>query len=391
VLEIEKEIKLIINSEIYLPDQTISNGWLLVNGKFIENFSSGVFPETIDSSAIQIIDGSGLKLLPGFIDTHVHGAVGFETMDHSIDGLYQMSHFYALHGVTSFLPTTWSAQPSKLLPVLETIKTLKGRTPNGATILGAHLEGPFINPKKAGAQNQKNIFSPAPENFSPLLNLDIIRLITIAPEIENSEWLIKTCLQNNITVSAGHTNADYKTMKHAFDLGIRQTTHTFNAMTGLHHREPGGVGAALTDNRISCELIADNIHLHPAVLDLAYRAKTRDKIILVTDAILGTGLPDGNYPIGDRYITITDGIARIPEGNLAGSTLTMDHAIRNLINATGKTLAEVLPTATINPARAIGVANHKGSIERNKDADLILMDETLKIVLTIVEGKCITP
>jgi N-acetylglucosamine-6-phosphate deacetylase len=377
---------LIINADLVTPSHVISKGWLLIREGKIAALGAGEQP-SIEGAAT--LDAGGRTLLPGFIDVHVHGGAGCEAMDAEPDGLRKMAAYYAQHGVTSFLATTWTDSHDRIARALEAIAELIGPQPDGATLLGAHVEGPYLNPDRCGAQSTTHIRRAAPDETLPLLDIGGIRLLALAPEYPENHWLIRECVRRGITVSAAHTAANYEQMQAAVQMGVRQTTHTFNAMTGLHHREPGTVGAALTLPELSCELIADTIHVHPAVMQILYAAKGRDGVILITDAIRGAGMPDGDYPIDDRVVHIMNGTARLSDGTLAGSTLTMDRALYNLMQATSKPLAELWPTSSLNAARAIGVSARKGSLEIGKDADLVLVDDEINIQMTIAEGRVV--
>ena len=379
-------ITLIHNASIYLPHQILNRGWLLIRDGAIEKIGVDEPPLTVEGD---IYDAKGRKLLPGFIDIHVHGAMGHESMDASPDGLISMAQYYAKHGVTSFLPTTWAAPFDSLLPVFENIRHVMGMSYVGAQILGAHVEGPFIHPAKAGAQNPDAIYPASRTLIDQLIAQEIVKLVTLAPEIPENQQIIPQLRSQRIAISAGHTTATYEQMEEAVASGVSSVTHTFNAMPPLHHREPGAVGAALLMDELSCEVIADNIHLHPAILKMIARLKTADKMILVTDAIRGTGLPDGEYPIDERTITIKNGEARLPNGSLAGSTLTMERAFRNMLAATNWSIEELLSAATLTPARLIGVQDRKGSIEIGKDADLIITDDDINIANTFVAGNLV--
>lgn len=381
---------LIQNVRIFTSTNIIENGWLIAENGKITNLGVSNPPFTCSSQEYHIIEGNGLWLTPGFVDVHVHGALGYEAMDGTAEALAAMSLFYAKHGVTGFLPTTWAADILSLKKVLVVIKQMMQEGVPGAAILGCHLEGPFINAAKAGAQNPEAISVPVAESILPLLDMDVIKLITLAPELPGNDWLIRECVRRGITVSAGHTNATFEQMQKAVAIGIRHVTHTFNAMQGLHHREPGTAGAALSLDELTCELIADGIHVHPAMLKIAFRAKTNAQTVLVTDAMRGTGLPDGEYPIDDRIVTIQNGAARLPGGQLAGSTLTLDLALKNMITATGAPLEVLLPTVTMNPAATAKISRQKGSIAIGKDADLVLLDSDIKVHMTIISGKIIT-
>ncbi|MCC6803051.1 MAG: N-acetylglucosamine-6-phosphate deacetylase [Anaerolineae bacterium] len=377
---------LITDAELMTPTAHIPRGWLLVREQAIAALGYGDAPDSIDAERI---DGAGKILLPGFVDVHVHGAAGSEAMDATATALRTMAKFYAAHGVTSFLATTWTDSRPHIEAALQTIAAAQGRQPGGATLLGAHVEGPYLNPARCGAQSTTYIRRADRDEALAFLDTGTIRLLALAPEYPENHWLIRECVRRGITVSAAHTAATYEEMRAAVAMGLTQTTHTGNAMTGLHHREPGTLGAALTLPEINAELIADNIHIHPAVMKLIYLAKGASGVVLITDAIRGAGMPDGEYPIDDRTITIQDGTARLPDGTLAGSTLTMERALRNFIAATGAPLAEVWQTSSLNAARAIGVSARKGSLETGKDADLVLVDAAITVSLTVAEGQIV--
>lgn len=361
-------------------------GWLLIHEGRIVLLGAGDDPFLESAASHQRIDAQGYWLVPGFIDLHVHGAVNYELMDANPDGLRTMAQFYAAHGVTAFLPTTWAAPPQALQLVIAMVDTLIGPVPGGASILGVHLEGPYLNPARCGAQDPQWIRRATSEEALPLLDSGIIRLVALAPEFPENRWLIRECLRRGITVSLAHSTATFAEANAAFAYGISQTTHTFNAMTGLGHREPGAVGAALAHPFVRSELIADLIHVHPVPLTMLLRVKGAHRIILITDAVRAAGLPDGTYTLGDRTVIVSHGAVRLLDGTLAGSTLTMDQALRNVHDVTGWPIEEIWPMASLTPAQAIGIAHTTGSIERGKDADLVLLDDQWRVVLTICRG-----
>lgn len=377
---------LFTNAELMTPDAHIPRGWLLTQEGKIAGFGWGDAPENLNAAQI---DAAGKILLPGFIDVHVHGGAGSEAMDGTHESLVAMAQFYAQHGVTSFLPTTWTEAGDVIQKALEEIAAAQGQQPNGATILGAHIEGPYLNPERCGAQSTTHIRQAASDEALAFLDTGCVKLIALAPEYAENHWLIRECVRRGITVSAAHTAATYVQMRAAVAMGVTQTTHTGNAMTGLHHREPGTLGAALTLRQLNCELICDNIHIHPAVQDVIYRCKGADHVILITDAVRGAGQPDGEYSIDERTVTIKDGIVRLPDGTLAGSTLTMERGLRNFLAATGEPLANVWQTSSLNAARAIGVSAQKGSLEVGKDADLVLVDSDINVQMTVAEGRVV--
>lgn len=375
---------LITNARIITESYLIERGWLLSDATRIAAFGVGDAPSF---SSAQRIDAQGHTLMPGFIDLHVHGSAGHDTMDASPDAIQGMARFYAQHGVTSFLATTWTDTHPRIMAALHNIEAMLGPQPDGASLLGAHVEGPYLNPVRGGAQNLGYIRRAERGEASMILDTDVVRLLALAPEFTENHWLIEACVQRGITVSIAHTNASYDEAMHAIELGIRQSTHTYNAMTGLHHRDPGTLGAVMESPLVRCELIADNIHVHPAAMRILWQAKGPDGIILISDAIRAAGMPDGAYPVDERTIHVQDGAARLSDGTLAGSTLTLDAGLRNFCAASGASLQDAWQTLSLNPARAIHIGHRKGSIAIDKDADLVLLDPALQVSLTICEGR----
>lgn len=364
----------------------IPQGWLLVQEDKIAALGTGN-PPCLEN--VEIINGDGLTLLPGFIDIHVHGANGHDTMDATPTAYAEMAKFYAQHGVTSFLATTWADSFARIDAALASVAQNLGPQPNGATLLGVHLEGPYLNRAKCGAQNLNYIRTASPDEAHHFLSHDVIRLISLAPEFEENHWLIKTCAERGITVSVAHTAATYEDIKHAVTLGLSHSTHTYNAMTELHHRHPGTVGAVMVMPQINCELIADNIHVHPAAMNLLWLAKKPHGLILISDAMRATGLPDGIYQVDEREVISEAGIVHLSDGTLAGSTLTLDIALKNFMVATGEALDSVWQTSSLNAAHAIKIADRKGSIDIGKDADLVLVDAAIQVHLTLAQGKIV--
>jgi N-acetylglucosamine-6-phosphate deacetylase len=375
------------NARVIVPALTWEKGWLLVDGKTIRAMGPGDAP-TFEN--VERIDGSGLTLLPGFIDVHVHGGMGYETMDATPEAVQQTAKYYAQHGVTSYLATTWTESREKIMRSLEVIAELQGPQPEGATVLGVHLEGPYFDAGKRGAQREEYVRRADREEALGFLDTNVIRLLSIAPEYQENWWLIEECRRRGITVSAAHTNATHDQMQKGIDLGITHSTHTFNAMVGLHHREPGGVGAVLTRPEVYCELIADTIHVHPTVMKILYAAKGPDRVVLITDAVRVAGLPDGEYQKDeDRLTIVKDGKVMLPDGTISGSAATLDKGLYNFIQATGEPLDKVWKASSLNAARSINISDRKGSLEVGKDADLVLVDDDINISLTMAEGRII--
>ena len=340
---------------------------------------------------IEIIDAGEGFIVPGFIDMHVHGGGGFDIMDGKYEAVQQVAAAHSRFGTTAFLPTTMTMSKDKIIESLKSVKKAFVKGTGTAEILGVHLEGPYINSERKGAQKKEDIKNPSIEEFLEfnLASGNLIRLVTIAPEMPGAIELIHWLSKHKIIASVGHSNATYEQAQKSIRAGLNHVTHTFNAMRGLDNHEPGVVGAALSSPGLTVEMIADGVHLHPAVMKILTRVKGAEKIVLITDAIRATSMPEGTYDLGGQDVIVTDGQARLKDGTLAGSILTMDKAVRNMISMVGVSLSEAIQMATINPARCLGVQDRKGSLAAGKDADIIILDKELKVKLTMVKGKTV--
>jgi N-acetylglucosamine-6-phosphate deacetylase len=339
-----------------------------------------------------LIDARDGIVLPGFIDIHVHGAMDADTMDTTPAALRTMAQFYASRGVTSFLPTTMTASKEETDAAIDNVGAMMDEAHDAAQsqrahILGAHVEGPFVNPKHCGAQPVQFMRPATREEYAPWFSSGIVKLITVAPEMEGCMALIAEAKRRNIAVALGHTDATYAQAMAAFAAGANQATHTYNAMRGLHHREPGTVGATMTNDDVFAQLICDNVHVHPAAMLALYKCKGADRLAVITDAMEATGLGDGEFHLGAHHVRVQGGEARLANGALAGSTLTMDAAFRNIIVATGCSIAEASRMCSATPARAIGVHDRKGRIAAGHDADLVILDKDLRVVRTLIAGR----
>jgi N-acetylglucosamine-6-phosphate deacetylase len=338
-----------------------------------------------DAGEAKHIDATGLWVIPGLIDMHVHGSAGSDTMDATPAAMQTMADYFVQHGVTSYLPTTITAPPSAIDAAIHNLISLV-QPRAGAQHLGVHLEGPYIGSQFRGAQPEEWLRSPDPQEYERWFETGAIRLVALAPELPGAIEMIERGTRLGIRFSVGHSSASYEQVLQAADHGLSQSTHTFNGMTGLHHREPGAAGAVLADERIYAEIIADGIHLHPAVVKLVVRAKGIGRTILVTDAIRAAGLHDGDYDLGGQTVQVRGGIARTSRGSLAGSTLAMDAALRNVMRFAGVSIHDALRMATATPAEALGLSSRKGVIQPGADADLALVDPDLNVQATIVNG-----
>lgn len=331
------------------------------------------------------LDARGLFVAPGFIDLQVNGGAGYNFESAAPAEILKIVEFHLSHGTAGLLPTLVTAPINKLRETMVQLKAL-----NHPAILGAHLEGPFISQKRKGAHNPEYILLPSLEKFHELVTdfVGFIKIVTLAPELPQAMELAREIKKIGAIPAIGHTEATYEQAWQAVQMGAELFTHLGNAMTGLHHREPGAVGAAL-DSDAYVELICDGVHLHPAFVRLVAKVKGYDRICLVTDAISAAGLPDGQYTLGDLPVFVENEVARLADGTLAGSTLTMERAVKNFMEFTGCSLPEAVRCATLNPARLLGIDDRKGSLAVGKDADLVIFDEDFRVHYTILGGKIV--
>lgn len=381
----KRQLLVIDAGTMFTPYEKISPARVVIDGPTI--IEAGPVDRVTIPALAQRIDGSQLVLTPGFIDPHVHGSAGRDVMEGSFEALNTISRALARHGTTSFLATTVSAPPNILSETLSRLGPLLTRTFAGATPLGIHLEGPFICGAKRGTHPGASIMDPDSVLLGEWISASksSIRLLTLAPELAGSQALVTLALAQGVRVAMGHSDATLDEATAAAEYGVHYAVHTFNAMRQFLPRDPGIIGAVLSDDRIFAEIIADGVHVHPSVVRFFAKAKGPERILLVTDAISATGMPEGNYPLGRETVTVLGGICRDHDGHLAGSTLTQDTALRNFMNWSGFSLQESLLALTVNPAKALGLPG-KGMIEPGADADLTFMDARHRVVRTFVGG-----
>ena len=374
----------ILNGRIVLPDQILEDSVLLYDEKII-----GFVPANEVPADAKTIDAAGNYVIPGLVDMHIHGYLGEDASDGSFEGIRAMAAGVAKNGVTSFLPTTMTVSYDELRAAFAQIRRAMEESRSadwqGAQVLGVNAEGPFINPSKKGAQAGENI-RPGDAAFLKEY-LDIIRVFTIAPEMPGNMDCIRE-MAGKCLISMGHTGATYDEAAAGIEAGVGHVTHLFNAQTALMHRDPGGVGAALTDDRVSTELIADAFHVNAHLFPLVARMKG-DKLVLVTDCTRAGGLADGQYTLGGQPIFVKGIECRLADGTIAGSVLKLNRAVYNLLKNTSLPVWEAVNAASLNPARRIGADGCKGSLEPGKDADIAIVNENFDVLSTIIGGRTV--
>jgi N-acetylglucosamine-6-phosphate deacetylase len=334
------------------------------------------------------LDVKGAYVSPGFVDLHVHGSGGYDSTDATVTALTGMREALVPYGVTTLAPTLLSSPPDRARAFLEAVRFEVSAKGEGARIVGAHLEGPFLNPSKRGVHLEEDLKPASVEAFNQLADgyRDLIKIMTLAPELDGALAVIGECKKVGIVSSIGHSNASYSEARKGIQAGISHSTHTFNAMSTLQARAPGTVGAVLSSDNVYAEVIADGIHVHPSNVNLLTQIKGATRTILVTDAVKPAGTGIKEFAIGGIRATVRDGAVLTSEGRLCGSILTMDKAIRNLRTWTNRSMPEIVRMASLNPAEQLGIAERTGSLVEGKDADIVILDRELNVKATFVRG-----
>ncbi len=380
----DSKAKVIYGATIYIPHEQIMDGAILIEGGIIQQVGST--RDMLHTADAQLVNATSLFLAPGFIDLQFNGGFGhYFTSDP--DSIWLVAAELPRFGVTPFIPTVITS-PLKIFSKAQN-SLAHGNTSgkSGATPLGLHFEGPFLNPLKIGAHNPEYLCLPSLDAITDWSPENGVRLVTLAPELPGALELVERLTTRGIVVSAGHSMATYAEALAGLDTGIRYGTHLFNAMRPLEHRQPCVVGALLSDSRCVVGIIPDGIHLHPAIVELVWAVKGSERLTLVTDAMAAFGMPPGHYQIDHREVTVTEIDARLPDRTLAGSVISLDEALRNFIAFTQSPLSEVLKTITLTPATLLGMDDQRGQIVPGYIADLVLLNPDLVVTQTIVGGQ----
>ena len=370
---------LLRDATVVLPDRTIQHETILVEGEYISSIGAGAIADA------ETIDLGGTTLLPGFIDVHIHGAVGVDVMDATPAALGEVSNYLASQGVTGWLPTFVPASDANYASAVAAIS--ESMNSGGARVLGVHYEGPFVNSAQCGALHTeyfKTYSSPDDLDFLRVPP-DAAKMITLAPEVSGGVELVRELKARGWVISIGHTRADLKVLDEACDAGARHMTHFMNAMAPLHHRSPGPIAWGMSREDVTFDVIADGVHLDPFMLRLLLKVKGASGISLISDAIAAAGKGDGAYEIWGETITVKDGRTANAAGSIAGSVISMLDAVR-LLRSLGVSSVDLARMASSNPARLLGVDRVCGSIEVGKRADLVALDQDGNVKLTLVGG-----
>jgi N-acetylglucosamine-6-phosphate deacetylase len=368
----------------------IEDGMVVVEDKKIifvgsQTDFSGNDPE------MKIISYPNSLIIPGMIDIHVHGNANLDVMDGNVDSLQGIAKSLCSYGVTSFLATTMTMPIAKIMQALQAVLDYQKRKEPYAQLIGVHLEGPFISPKQKGAQKEEDILHPTEFNLQPILDLlqEQLKVVTLAPEIPNALEAIRLLTSQGTICSIGHTDATIEEANQGLIAGANHFTHLFNAMSGLHHREPGAVGSALFNHEASCDVIADMVHVHPSAVKIAFEQKTREKFLLISDGMRAVGMGDGTFDLGGQKVNVHRCIARLDDGTLAGSTLTLNRAVQNMIETVGTSIVDAVYMAATAPAKKLGIDVAKGSLEIGKDADIVVLSDNFDVNLTMIQGQLV--
>ncbi len=373
----------IINGVVFINDTAQYNKVIIFNEKIDNIVSYDEFLE-IKNNIDRVYDANGSYVLAGFIEQHIHGYNGYDVMDNNENAIIEISNSLVQNGVTSFLPTTLTASKVELQKVCDIVRKAKEEQISGAKIVGVHLEGPYINIEKRGAQNEKYIVKPDVDFVSK--NVDILKILTIAPETHGALELIEK-FKDKINFQIGHTNGTYEETKKGIKHGAKGFTHLFNAMSGIHHRDIGAVGCCLNDDDVYAEIICDNIHITKELYSFIIKNKGIDKLLLVTDCMRAGGVSEGEYDLGGLKTIVKNNECRLENGSLAGSVLKINEAIKNVVENTNCDFWQCIKMVSENQAKYLGL-DDVGKLEKGYCSDIVIMNKNYIIEKTFVNGRC---
>lgn len=370
----------IINGSVFDGDGFVERDVYAAEGCFVE--------EAACAEGGDVVDASGCYVIPGLVDLHFHGSAGADISDGDLAGLHKMGAYEASRGITALCPATMTLPEDVLMRAAQAAAAYEPAA-DEAALVGINMEGPFISPSKVGAQNPDYVRNPSAEEFRRLQEAagGLFKLVDIAPEEPGAEEFIRE-MADEVRISLAHTCTDYDTAHRAFELGARQLTHLYNAMDPMHHRKPGPIPAAVEHGEVTAEIIADGVHIHPAMVRLAFQLFGDDRMILISDTLRAAGLEDGTYDLGGQDVTVRGPVATIDNGALAGSVSDLMRCLTVAVRDMGIPLASAVKAASANPARALGLDAERGAIEPGKVADAVLLDkETLDLRAVVLRGE----
>ena len=370
----------IINGSVFVGEGFVERDVFVAEGRFVG--------EAARAEGGQTVDAAGCYVIPGLVDLHFHGSAGADISDGDLAGLHRMGAYEASRGITAMCPATMTLPEDVLMRAAQAAAAYAPAA-DEAALVGINMEGPFISPSKVGAQNPDYVRNPSADEFRRLQEAadGLFKLVDIAPEEPGAEEFIRE-MANEVRISLAHTCTDYDTAVRAFELGARQLTHLYNAMPPLHHRKPGPIPAAFERDDVTAELIADGVHIHPAMVRMAFRLFGDDRMVLISDSMRATGLEDGVYDLGGQDVTVRGNLATLADGTIAGSATDLAACLRWAVREADIPLESAVKAATANPARAIGVDAERGAIEPGKVADAVLLDaETLDVRHVVLRGR----
>lgn len=369
----------IINALVYTEEGSFVQKDITVEGEYITNAAQSDAPDT------QTIDAEGLYLIPGLTDLHFHGCVGYDFCDGTEEAVRAIAEYQAKNGITTIAPATMTLGDEELIRIFQNASTYPSES--GAFLVGIKMEGPYLSFAKKGAQNPAYLRSPSVEHFRKMQSLSggLIKILAIAPEEEGALECIDE-LKDEVVISVAHTTADYETSMKAFQRGASHVTHLYNAMPAFSHRSPGVIGAAFDSEHVHAELICDGVHIEPSVIRATFKMFGEDRIILISDSMMATGLKDGKYSLGGQEVTVIGNKATLADGTIAGSATNLMQCMRTAVSF-GIPLSTAVKCAAVNPAKEIGIYDHYGSITPGKYANLVLLDQNLNLVKVFLKGK----